>query len=340
MTKDERVAAIRALEEARGSRVITYLTADRGVATTPVSEDVLRIVYDHLLAIGQTNQIDFLLYTRGGDAMLPWPLVNVIRSFCERFCVLVPFRAHSAGTLIALGADEILMTEIAQLTPVEPTVRTPFTPPDPANPGRTLGINVEDVAAFLGFVQERAGISGEEGRTAALEALAREVNPIALGNLHRSHKLAKEQAARLLSLHMDLEHEQGEIDRLVENVVTTLWAHEYKIGRVEARRLGLKAVDAGGDAGRTLWELFAGYEEAMQLRVPLQPMASAFPAGAPSVTINDVKMAYVESSAQTDVFRFDYEMTRPIAPTAPGSSTPTFGPQVQIAITRQEWSQE
>jgi hypothetical protein len=339
MTKAERVAAIQALEQARGSRVITYLTADRGVATTPVSEDVLRIAYDHLVAIGETEQIDLLLYTRGGDAMLPWPLVNAIRSFCKRFCVLVPFRAHSAGTLIALGADEIVMTPIGQLTPVEPTIRSPFTPPDPANPGRTLGINVEDVASFMTFVEERAGITGEEGRTAALAALAREVNPIALGNLHRSHKLAKEQATRLLSLHMDPEHKQGEIERLVENVVTTLWAHEYKIGRAEARKLGLKAVDADGDAGQKLWELFAGYEDAMVLRTPLQPMASAFPAGAPSVTITDVKMAYVESSAQTDVFMFDYEMTRPIAPTVPGS-TPTFGPQVQIAITRQQWSQE
>src|SRR5437016_5657692 len=96
-----------------------------------MSEDVVRVTYDHLLSIGQVDQIDLFLYSRGGDAMLPWPLVNTIRSFCKRFSVLVPFRAHSAATLTALGADEIVMAPLAQLTPVEPTITMPLNPEDP-----------------------------------------------------------------------------------------------------------------------------------------------------------------------------------------------------------------
>src|SRR5947208_3595912 len=101
MTKAERRAAIEKIEALYKTRVIAYLTADRGVASTPMSEDFMRIAYDHLRAIGKVERIDLLIYSRGGDVMLPWPLVNTIRSFCERFCVLVPFRAHSAATLTA-----------------------------------------------------------------------------------------------------------------------------------------------------------------------------------------------------------------------------------------------
>lgn len=171
MTKDERREQIQKLENLRNSRVIAYLTGDRGIASTPIADDVLRIVYDHLKSIGQVDQIDLFIYSRGGDAMLPWPLVNTIRSFCTRFCVLVPFRAHSAATLIGLGANEIVMTPIAQLTPVEPTITMPFNPPDPANPGRQLGINVEDVAAFMAFVRERAEVASETGLTQAMTLL-------------------------------------------------------------------------------------------------------------------------------------------------------------------------
>jgi hypothetical protein len=338
MSKDQRLAHIRELEKIRGSRIISYLTGDRGIAATPIADDVLRIVYDHLTAIRQVDQIDIVIYSRGGDAMLPWPLVNTIRSFCKRFCVLVPFRAHSAATLIGLGADEIVMTPIAQLTPVEPTITMPFNPPDPANPGRQLGINVEDVAAFMQFVRERADIASEAGLTQAMTLLAQQVHPIALGHLHRAHRLAKQQAEKLLSLHMDPAAEHGQISEIVENVVSKLWAHEYKIGRREARDLGLKAVDAESEAEAALWTLFEAYESAMELRKPINP-ATAFQPGETKATLSNLTLAYVESTERTDAYQFDMELNRPIAPTPP-SQPQQFGPQVQVTITRQEWVQE
>jgi Serine dehydrogenase proteinase len=338
MSKDRRVEQIRELEKVRGSRIIAYLTGDRGIAATPIADDVLRIVYDHLMAIGHVDQIDMVIYSRGGDAMLPWPLVNTIRSFSKRFCVLVPFRAHSAATLIGLGADEIVMTPIAQLTPVEPTITMPFNPPDPANPGRQLGINVEDVAAFMQFVRERADIASEAGLTQAMTLLAQQVHPIALGNLHRAHRLAKQQAEKLLNLHMDPALEHGQISEIVDNVVSKLWAHEYKIGRREARDLGLKAVDATADVEAALWKLFEAYEVAMELRKPINP-ATAFQPGEAKATLQDLTLAYVESTERTDAYRFDMELNRPLAPTPPGQPQ-QFGPQVQVTITRQEWVQE
>jgi hypothetical protein len=340
MNKDERRAAIKVIEDARGSRVITYLTGDRGVASTPISEDVLRIVYDHLRGLGDTcEKIDLFIYSRGGDAMLPWPLVTTIRQFCTTFSVLVPFRAHSAATLISLGADEIAMTRIAQLTPIEPTIRMPFSPPDPTNPGQKLGINVEDVATYFEFARDRAGISEDSGRTAALGELTRQVHPVALGNLHRSHQLARMQAEKLLGLHMDTSTEQGAINEIVENLVARRWAHEYNIGRDEARSLGRKVPEVLATAEEdAIWNLFEGYEAAMDLRTPITP-ANAFQANQATATLADVKLAYVESTVQTDVYVSDLQLTRPIAPTQPGLPQ-QFGPQVQIAVTRQEWVQE
>lgn len=336
MTKAQRLQALSALEQLRDSKVLSYLTADRGVAATPMAEDVLRVVYDHLLAMGPTERIDLFLYSRGGDAMLPWPLVNTIREFCDHFAVVVPFRAYSAATLTALGADEIVMTPIAQLTPVEPTITMPLNPEDPQNRPRPLGINVEDVATYLKFVKDRAGISSEEGRAQALQSLTAHLNPVALGHLHRFHILAGEQAKRLLQLHMDADALADEIDDIVERLVTTLWAHNYKINRREARAIGLKAVDAPPADQQAIWALFEAYEEYMRLRKPIMASASMFPSGQGQVDVNGNHMAVVESAARTDIFVLDYQLSRPQTPTPPGMPA-QFSPQVQMTLTRQEW---
>jgi hypothetical protein len=342
MTKDERHKAIEALENHRGSRVIAYLTADRGVASTQITEDVLRVIYDHVRAIGRVEKLDLLLYSRGGDAMLPWPLVTTLRQFCDELGVLIPFRAHSAATLISLGADEIVMTPVGQLTPIEPTVKMPFSPPDPVNPGQKLGINVEDVATYFDFVRDRAGITSDEGRISALSALTGEVHPVALGNLERSHQLARMQGEKLLELHLDPGTERERIQRIVDSLVVRLWAHEYKIGREEARELGLPVLTASSDVENAIWDLYEGYETAMKLRTPITPtnaFSSGQAAGQAMATETDVKLAYVESREQTDAFVADLQMTRPQVPTTPGQPQ-QFGAQVQISVTRQEWVQE
>jgi hypothetical protein len=114
--------------------------------------------------------------------------------------------------------------------------------------------------------------------------------------------------------------------------------HEYKIGRVEARDLGLKAIDASPELDAALWKLFESYESAMELRKPINP-ATAFQPGEAKATLQDLALAYLESTVQTDPYRFDIELNRPIAPAPPGQPQ-QFGPQVQVTITRQEWVQE
>jgi hypothetical protein len=44
--------------------------------------------------------VDLLLYTRGGDVNAVWALASILREFDDDFEVLVPFRCHSAGTLL------------------------------------------------------------------------------------------------------------------------------------------------------------------------------------------------------------------------------------------------
>ena len=95
---------------------------------TQISTDVLEYFSDHLDKIGKVEKISLFLYTQGGDTMAAWSLVNLIRQFCEKFEIIIPSKARSSGTIISLGADEIIMTKQATLGPIDPSLNNPLNP--------------------------------------------------------------------------------------------------------------------------------------------------------------------------------------------------------------------
>jgi hypothetical protein len=73
---------IQQIEGLRGSRVITYLTSDRqGPINARVAMDIIPIVSKQLQSIRKTENIDLFLYSAGGDTMVPWRLVSMIREY-------------------------------------------------------------------------------------------------------------------------------------------------------------------------------------------------------------------------------------------------------------------
>lgn len=68
--------------------------------------------------------IDLLLHTPGGDIDVAEKLVYMCWSRAKSLRVIVPNSAKSAGTLIALAADSIVMSDSSDLGPIDPQVET------------------------------------------------------------------------------------------------------------------------------------------------------------------------------------------------------------------------
>ena len=80
------------------------------------SEDVLR-------AIQMTDDdvpLDLVLHTPGGLVLAALQIARAISNHKARVTVFVPHYAMSGGTLIALAADEIVMTRHSVLGPIDP----------------------------------------------------------------------------------------------------------------------------------------------------------------------------------------------------------------------------
>ncbi len=99
----------------------------------------------------------------------------LLREFSNKFCVLIPYRAYSAASLIALGADEIVMHPFGELGPIDPSVSNDFNPKNQQN--QTISISVEDVKAYINFILKKTvGITHEDELVKTIEVLCTQVH--------------------------------------------------------------------------------------------------------------------------------------------------------------------
>lgn len=299
--------------------MIAYLTGDRGGAETRIGMDVFPSFYEVLSRIGHTKQIDVLLYSTGGLTMAAWGLANLIREYCDRFAVLIPFKAHSTATLLALGADEIVMGPMGQLSPVDPTITSPFNPlvPVPGQPGQMqlAPISVEDVTSYLNLAEEEAGIKTEGGYVEIFRKLSDTVQPMALGSVYRAKQQIKLLASKLLAFHTD-DTAKKDIDAIVKVMTKELYSHDYIIGRREAKKvIKLKVTYATQELESQLWSAFSSYADSLQLNVPY---SAAIALGTDNERTVEIDGAFIESTDDGFVYRTKKQVRRLMPGQVPG----------------------
>ena len=268
MPTAERKDLIKRLETKLDAKILTLVTGDRQGMETRIAPDILSLVSEHLAFIKPTKDLALFLYTPGGDTIVGWGLVNLLRQYCERFRVLVPFRALSCGTLIALGADSIVMGKHGLLSPVDPSVSSPFNPSVPGGqPGGLsfLPVSVEDMIGFLDLARKEIGLKTEESMTSVLNILANEVHPLALGAVYRAREQTGDLAKRLMLKHSN---DEAKIDRIKARLTQELPTHNYLIGRTEATSIKLDVTEPSEEVDQLMWQLYKEYENWLKLTSP------------------------------------------------------------------------
>lgn len=347
MSKTRRIRIIKAIEKLRGTRLITYVTSTRQGFEVQMAMDAIPKLYEHLRLIPTPKaetKIDLFIYSNGGDSTVPWRLVTLVREYASEFCVLVPFRAFSAATLVALGADKVYMHPMGTLGPTDPTINTPLNPADPGNPNSRIGISVEDVSAYIALVKEDAGITHEDELVQAFNKLVENVHPVVLGNVKRSISQSRVMAAKLLALHRDND-DRHTIEEIAEKLTRKSYYHGHPINRHEAREdIGLPNVeDAPADLEGLMWDLYREYEQEGEMEQPFQPVFQYDPAKPQDSVDQLARLAFIESAERSDVYRVAYDIVGPVqtSPQLPMGQPQPAGPiQVQVIKRSQGWVTE
>lgn len=120
--RDKRVELLEKLEAQAPKGKETAYIAFICSAGASIDSDDIPAFGDVLLSIGEVDQLNLIIDSPGGDGTIAEKIIELCRAYCKEFKVIVPNRAKSAATIIALGADEILMGYCSELGPIDAQV--------------------------------------------------------------------------------------------------------------------------------------------------------------------------------------------------------------------------
>lgn len=318
---------IEKLERERSSRAIVYFTGEKQPPeqfATMIALDVLPYFQEILESFVETKKISLVLNTSGGNLEAPWPLVNLIREYCKFFEVIVMHRALSAGTMIALGADRIVMLPYSQLSPVDPAAEIV----DNEKKQRRR-LEIEDIIGYVDFAKEKIGIAEQSSLAEIMKELTKEVSPTMLGSINRTHALVRRLAKNLLDLHKQrLPEKQSK--EIVENLTQKLYSHRHLINRKEAKNLvgfGNIIEDASGATKKIVDEVYDQCAELMELNKDFNPMALL---GTDNEKTLKITRAAIHSSGIKYNFDSHYQIVK--------TPDPSGRQQILINVTSNKWS--
>lgn len=338
-SREERVKLIKAIEEKRGSRVLIYFCADRPLSGSQVASDAVRQLYEHLLAIAPSSRIkliDLYLYSIGGRVEAPWRIVPMLREFCRKLGMIIPYKAYSAATLIAMGSDEIVMGRKGELSPIDPTLMMlPGGPSPQKKPPTRLG--VEDVFSYLTFIKE-AGLTDQAALAESTGILAKELTPQVLGSIQRARTHIRLVARKLLSL-CKPPLEERRIETIVQALTEKMYAHGHGIGRAEAGEIQLQVKEPDTDLEDLIWKLYLSYEGEFKLEESREP-EGYFPSDSEDEYSEDGwQVACIESAEKLHVFEGRLKMKRIRGPTPTVNISINLPLQLPPTITPQNLPQ-
>lgn len=330
---DNRKVLYAQLEEKLNSKLLIYVTSDRSGFEASIAQDVIDIFINQLDKIGIVDKISLYLYTRGGDTAAAWNIINLLRQYCETLQVVIPHKAHSAGTLISIGANSIIMTKQATLGPIDPSVNTPLNPPIPnAPPQNNYPVSVEAVKGYLAFAKEELSIKDDIALANIMMKLSDYVHPLVLGQVYRARAQIKMLAEKLLSNQVA---DSAKMRDIIAFLCSDSGSHDYTINRREAKNtLGLNIEKPDDEMYRIIKSIYDDISDELGLGLPFDPIAiSQTASGA-----YNVKRALIESlPGGNDVFMTEGVIKQIAIPGAPGQPNQQV---VQTTKTFEGWKHE
>lgn len=216
--------------------------------------------YEILRGLSRQKRIALFVKSDGGSGQASLRIVHLMRQFTERLSVLVPLNCISAGTMLALGADEILMGPMAYLSAVDTSIRHDLSPVDVDN-SRVLVSQDELTRVVNLWRRERA--RGQDA-TNPYHALYSYVHPLVVGAVDRASSLSIKLCEEIMSYHMPDKKQALHIARTLNSAYPS---HAYPITLKEARRIGLKVHTLDPELNELLIELNELYSEMGQQAV-------------------------------------------------------------------------
>ncbi len=239
---------IHRIEERLGSTFLSYWNSPNG----SVCQNDVAGLYGVLRNLGPRKQISLFIKSYGGSGEAALRMVNLLRQFTERLVVIVPLECQSAATMLALGADEILMGPLAHLSAVDTSLTHDLSPIDRDN--NRVSVSQDELSRVIQLWQKEVA----RDNTNPYHDIFPFIHPLVIGAVHRASSLSVKLCIEILSYHMKDRKKTAEISHCLNSNYPS---HSYPITLNEACRIGLNARPLPLEINEMVFELNALYSE-------------------------------------------------------------------------------
>jgi membrane-bound ClpP family serine protease len=178
-----------------------------------------------------------LIATNGGDPDGAYIITRCLQRNYKKLTTMVFGRCKSAGTLVVVGANEVVMSDSGELGPLDIQVNK-----DDELFVRSSGLDINEAIKFLKdlaaelFVRQLVNLKSGTSittRTAAeiaqglaigvISPIASQIDPLKLGEMQRAMRIVRDYGTRLTPNNCDL-----------ERLITAFPSHSFVIDREDA----------------------------------------------------------------------------------------------------------
>jgi len=197
--------------------------------------DLLPPLYDTLRTTGRVERLNVVVQCRGGEVNAARRIALLLHEFADRVTFVVPHFCESAGTVMALGAHEIIAGPMAIFSPIDPHLSAESGGAGPS------AMSAQDICQCWRMVHDWFDLEEADARAKALQLLSENIFPTTLTSFHRSTRELERIGEELLSLHMrDRPHETRA--GIVSTLLYGFDSHTYALTADELQRIGLPVV--------------------------------------------------------------------------------------------------
>jgi len=239
---------IRAIEAELNEPLIAYWNSTGG---SICSNDVIAL-YGVLKNLGPVDRLSLFVKSDGGDGRTSLRLVNLLRRFAKHLTVLAPLECASAATMLALGAEVVLMGPLAYLSAVDTSLRHDLSPIDRDND--RVSVSQDELYRVIRLWQSQPGAEASN----PYASLFSYVHPLVIGAVDRASALSTQLCEEILSYHMT---DTAKSARISATLNSNYPSHSYPITLREAQKIGLAARELPETLNQMLLELNETYSE-------------------------------------------------------------------------------
>ena len=247
---DEKIAELSdefAKRCSENARCYPFLLSDEEEITAQTVDAVFDDLREKFEPVPEDSHLYVVVESPGGDINAAYNLALLFRQYGNGgLTFVVPRWAKSAATLLVCGGDCVMMTQIAELGPLDPQITERNLLEQ-----RLEKFSPLHIESTIELIRKEFSQGNRELANGLLQRLQ---FPLSLGRFTKSLDVGKQYARKLLSSGM-LKDSQDDAERVSNSLVEDYADHGFCINIQEAESLGLKVELLSDEKLRIVWDM-------------------------------------------------------------------------------------